>query len=144
MLQKSLLFSLTVALAVAVDQGSKAWADQLGWSVQLNTGISFGFLSGISAQLLVMISAGLLLLIGWWGVRHSLTIAALAGLFVGAGFSNLLDRVLFGGVRDWMLVPFFSLRNNLADWIIVLVVIAFLGFEMWQTYLQRKVRHGSS
>jgi len=28
--------------------------------------------------------------------------------------SNFFDRLLMGGVRDWL--PIWSLKNNLADW----------------------------
>lgn len=38
-------------------------------------------------------------------------------LFFAGALSNWLDRIFFDGVRDiW---PFFGVRNNLADWLIV-------------------------
>lgn len=44
------------------------------------------------------------------------------GLFIGGAVSNIIDRIYFGGVRDWFPIPFVGLRNNLADWAIFLAV----------------------
>ncbi len=39
------------------------------------------------------------------------------GLFYAGAVSNLVDRLIFGGVRDFLPLPF-GLTNNLADWAI--------------------------
>jgi lipoprotein signal peptidase len=38
----------------------------------------------------------------------------------------MLDRLINGGVRDWLVVPVLGLRNNLADWAII-IAIAWYG-----------------
>lgn len=47
-------------------------------------------------------------------------------LIVCAGFSNILDRVFRGGVVDYILMPLFPWKFNLADLIITLAVIWFI------------------
>lgn len=41
-------------------------------------------------------------------------------LFFAASLSNIWDRVVFGGVRDFLTVPILGVKNNVADWCIVL------------------------
>ena len=43
-------------------------------------------------------------------------------LIVAGGISNLLDRLLYGGVYDWLSMPIIGGYNNLADWYIVMGV----------------------
>lgn len=99
-----------------LDQGTK----YLSHEIVLNTGISFGlFPSGLLTVALVVVLIGIALKFG----RQFMTVSTLAtGLFFGASCSNILDRVLYGGVRDFLPVPFFDIRNNLADWVIILTL----------------------
>jgi len=46
----------------------------------------------------------------------------LSGIFFGAGISNIVDRLFFGGVRDWLLIPVVGWRNNVADYLLFVVV----------------------
>jgi len=41
-----------------------------------------------------------------------------ATLILAGAISNLIDRIVWGGVIDWLSVPIFNLKNNLADWAI--------------------------
>ena len=47
-------------------------------------------------------------------------------LIICAGFSNFLDRFFRGGVVDYILVPLFPWKFNLADLVITLGVIWFI------------------
>ena len=98
-----LIFSILI-----LDQGTKYF-----FGGQLNQGVSFSFLQ-ISPIILVVMQLVLLFL-----VARVMRSNICAGLILGGGISNLVDRVLFGGVRDWMTLPVIGLRNNLADWAIV-------------------------
>lgn len=96
-----------------LDQASKYIVQQIV-PVTMNHGISFGVLPFPVATLLVII---FLLACFFFFARYQQKISPIvSGVFLGGAVSNLLDRLVFGGVRDWMAVPFLGLRNNLADW----------------------------
>lgn len=118
---------LIVCGIVAADQISKAWASWAGW-VHLNQGISFTLLSSAPSWFVNLLVGAILLAIvlmvwSWRQHRHGYWLVAV----LAAGFSNWLDRVLYGGVRDWLVVPVLHLKNNLADWYIAgsLVMLVF-------------------
>jgi len=111
-------------MVVALDQFTKVlWQS----SAVLNTGVSFSWQSGAGETLTFLLTAGFLLLVAFasWQLLQPQpkTVAVGYGLLLGGGFSNLLDRWLYGGVRDIWPVPFLSLTNNLADWAIFLAVV---------------------
>jgi lipoprotein signal peptidase len=62
------------------------------------------------------------------------------GLILGGIWANVFDRVLLGGVRDWLPIPFtelllgVSLYNNLADWFL------FIGCLIWIYLLFFKIK----
>lgn len=100
---------------IGIDQGSKYLAGYFGLPIIFNAGISFGFcdeMGSYVAILLVVLLTALLTrgLLDYW--QNHLIIA---GIFFGAVFSNLLDRILYGAVLDWLALPILNLRNNLAD-----------------------------
>jgi signal peptidase II len=100
-----------------------------------NAGSAFGFAQGLDLwTLLAFVS---LLLVPLYG-RHltwSRPLAPVAiGLQVGGAASNLLDRLLTGGVVDYMMVPGIPIVINLAD--IALVAGAYLA--------ARELRHGAT
>ena len=103
---------LFIFLIVLLDQGTKYF-----FGGQINLGVSFSFLQ-ISPIILVAMQLVLLFLVARM-MRSNICV----GLILGGGISNLVDRVLFGGVRDWMTLPVLGLHNNLADWAIVLGLI---------------------
>jgi lipoprotein signal peptidase len=118
-------------LVAFLDQGSK-WAIQSlsPSTVQLNAGISFGWFVTDQRVLFSLLLLGftavfLLLLRQSWGKQP-----ILAGVFLGGVLSNLADRVFWGGVRDWLPIPFTLLRNNLADWCIFLILALFFVQEL--------------
>lgn len=63
----------------------------------------------------------LILLIFMWSILKKYPI--ILGLFQGGAVSNVLDRLVYGGVRDWLAVPILGLRNNFADWAIVIALV---------------------
>jgi signal peptidase II len=108
-----------------------------------NSGIAFGFFSGSAprwaALLLIAISSLIVVLLGWILVSGraggTLPHAGLA-LIMGGAIGNLIDRVLHGGVTDFIELRAGSFRwpaFNLADTAItvgsVLLIFALLGGE---------------
>jgi len=132
-----------VGLVVLVaDQVSKAWARGAlprgrevtvvsGWvwfRLVTNTGAALGLLSGhnwlfIVLSLVIVLAIGILVLRN--SVVEALGVAAL-GAIAGGGSSNLLDRVRFGRVTDFIEVHLWPTDFNLADAAIRVGVVLFI------------------
>ena len=81
-----------------------------------------------SLPVMVLLSAGLLIGFGGWSVqlaRRRRSPAWVPGLLIGGAAANLLDRIAFGAVHDWLRVPHFDL--NLAD---LFVQAGLVGFGL--------------
>jgi signal peptidase II len=123
---------------VAVDQALK-WlvrrdeADlplEVGWGfgVRLvsNSGVSFGRLTGAGDLVLVAVAAlaGVVLVVLAVGPpRYRLGL----GLLLGGALGNLVDRIRFGAVVDFVDVPWWP-TFNLAD----LAIVAGVALVVWQ------------
>lgn len=113
---------------VVIDLLSKYEASRYGL-VSLNTGISFGLLGSkteiVSSAILVAFAVLSVL-----AIRHFTKYQPRAiGLFIGGALGNMIDRFLYGGVRDWLPVPVLQVKNNLADWAIFAAVLWLLYYE---------------
>lgn len=97
---------------------------------QLNRGISASLLSSVSPFVLITLVMAILVFLGWWGRQFWQRNPVSAGLLFGGGLSNLVDRLLIGAVRDWLLIPVLGWKNNLADYAIALAVILLLWVEL--------------
>ena len=86
----------------------------------VNHGVSFGLFS-TQMNTWVAVFFPLIFLIFAWSLLKKYPIVL--GLLQGGAISNLLDRLLYGGVCDWLPVPILGLRNNLADWAIVIALV---------------------
>jgi lipoprotein signal peptidase len=106
---------LVAIVVLVVDAATKALASPV---------ITEDFTLGIpgAGQLLTIALAAIVLAFvvekvrrPWWA----------AGLILGGGVANIGDRVLYGGVRDWIETPIIIF--NLADVAVVAGVVAFLS-----------------
>lgn len=105
-----------------LDQGIKQWWLSSGRVVELNSGVAGGLGAGFDwLAVMVGLIAWVYYKFGWrWQV----------GLMVIGGLSNLLDRLRWGGVVDY--INFFNLFSfNLADG---LVVVGMLGLIYKEVY----------
>ena len=112
-------------LSILIDQISK-WFAPTYFDVVLNRGISFGFFS--SSMLSGGIFIVMLMVLVIYGKKFFQISPVMTGIFFGAAGSNLIDRVQFGGVRDFMVVPILGVKNNLSDWMIFVSLLSLL----WQ------------
>lgn len=108
------MFWFTFISTLFLDQLSKVLATDY-FEVVFNAGISFSWLQQLptnflTAVLLILAVAFLLILKNEW-----LKYPGLSGIFWGGAVSNLVDRILFGGVQDWLPLPWLGVTNNLAD-----------------------------
>lgn len=99
---------LIVAGIIFLDQLSKFLAPRLGFEVVFNQGIAFG----LFPDFVWVIVVPLVLLLAVALKRHFPPYYI--PLIVGGGLSNLIDRLLFGAVRDWISLPLIP-SFNLAD-----------------------------
>ena len=131
-MRRVVLFCSVLIATVIVDQATKIWASSRGLVV-LNTGISFG-VGNFSQNMVIvcLICLTVAAAVSWWrwassSPRHVLA----AGLFFAGALSNILDRLLYGAVRDWL--PLLIVKNNLADWAIFLGILLLLWPRTIQT-----------
>lgn len=127
---------------VAADQASKAWANaslEVGHEVTVvpgwvwvrlahNTGATLGLFTGRS-DLIAIISLVVLAAVALLAFRYppgGLPGALMLGGLLGGGVSNVIDRVRFGAVTDFVEVHLWPTDFNLADAAIRLGVVLFL------------------
>src|SRR5438445_4905603 len=107
---------------------------------QTNTGGAFSLRSGSGVWVLLALLS--VLIVPVYGKRlgraggRSISIAVALGLLAGGGLGNLLDRIRFGGVTDF-LVPGGYVTMNLAD------VAALAGTVLTIRLLVRELRAGT-
>ena len=86
-----------------------------------NYGISFGINGGFFIILNIIF---VVILTKIWFKNNLLSL----GLMLVGGWINLIDRLIFGYVRDYWYLG--RVYNNLADWLIQIGIIIFLS-ELW-------------
>ena len=140
------LSGVGVMILIFVDQITKWWVSQVSL-VSLNQGLAFGL--RLPSTLLLLLIMVLILVVGWgwWRIarvtcngqiltkKQSLQLIGYSMILAG-GISNLIDRLIWGGVRDWLPIPWTPLHNNLADW---MIVIGCLGL-VWSIGRHRRRR----
>lgn len=99
-----------------------------------NTGVSFGLFSEDSASrswTLIAISFAVMIWLGWWLWRAQSGLVAVAlGMIIGGAIGNVIDRVRFGAVFDFLDFHAFGWHwpaFNVADSAIVLGVLLLLA-----------------
>ncbi len=145
-----LAYGIAVA-AVLLDQLSKLWIlygldlpekfsvpvlpPLLRFSMVWNPGVSFGMLradNALGRTLLILFAVGVVGVLGWWArkAERRLTAVALGLVMGGALGNNLIDRIRFGRVADFIDVsqalPFFPWVFNVADSAISIGVVLLL------------------
>ena len=114
---------ITVGVVV-IDQFTKGVVSANGWYMVINKGVSFGWRpAGEWLTITLVVLVGVLSAVSF---RYWRRAPLVAGLFLGGVTANLLDRISYGGVRDWLPIPWTGLYNNLADWAIAVAVVLLL------------------
>ena len=103
----------------------------------LNAGVAFGF--RLPPFIITILFVILILVVGWLAaraLRHSDVLTWWATLIVFAGAtSNVIDRLRFGAVRDFLKFSFRPTTGNLGDWMITLGAIILLATTFRKTSL---------
>lgn len=85
-------------------------------------GLSFPFLGLVSLVFLISLIIIWFKEKGAWGLL----------LMVFGGGLNLIERLRFGGVRDYWRIPLTSLYNNLNDYLIAFGVVQLIWYFLWK------------
>ncbi len=103
------LFYLTGLAVFILDQVTKYGVQLIGFPYTTNTGAAFGILQGQTFFLILigLIVIGFLL---YYSHEHQLAL----GFLLGGTFGNLIDRVVYGSVVDFIHLPFWP-SFNVAD-----------------------------
>ncbi len=134
----------TIIWTVVVDQGTKLWAgagaDASGVEVLRNPRYALGILGGSVPMMIVGTIAVLAIfavVIVPLGHRVGLP-AWIPGLVLGGALSNMIDRVRFGAVRDFIATRWAVI--NVADLFViagVLILPTLLAIRTWQQHRNR-------
>lgn len=131
-------FAGTAVAVVVVDQCSKAIATIALTAAALPNEQALAGILPLHGSTLNIVAAVVLVVGFWLGrglVAHGLVPPVALGLMLGGGAANLLDRLLYGHVRDFIRIPY--LVVNVADFAIGLGVFVFTV-----SYLRRRARAG--
>ncbi len=136
-------FWLGLIGCLGADQVSKLWAGGAGLVI-INRGVSWGWGEQFSGLMLLCLLIGLVCFLYWFLYSLWLKYPLESGIFFGAGLSNILDRILTGGVKDWWTVPGLEVKNNFADLAIVGIVSIIIVRIAYEQYTNLLSRPGSS
>lgn len=149
-MKKTIIWSATICFTL--DQLSKwivvQWLDLLTlesisvipgfirFHMAWNTGINFGLFANngeIARWVLIAVAVLMSGFIAFWMRREVRTIALIsAGLVIGGAVGNAIDRLIYGGVADFLNVTCCGIRNpfsfNVADIAIFLGLLGIIFF----------------
>ncbi len=148
-----LLGAAAAALVFTADQGSKWWVlngldlpdrgsvavlPMLNFTMVWNRGVTFGLLNGLgawSSWLLAAAALAIVVALGFWLARAERPLVAGAlGAIAGGAVGNVLDRLRFGAVVDFIHAHAFGWSwyvFNVADAAIVCGVAALVFDSLW-------------
>lgn len=67
-----------------------------------NTGISYGLMSGVTPEMLLLVMGLAMVALGWWWVKETSLLTRIGiALAMGGAISNAIDRVVYGAVADF-------------------------------------------
>lgn len=129
-------FALIIMVCVFFDQLSKVLTDgkyitiinnMLWFESTHNTGAAYGSFAGKTIPLIVLTVVVLSILIFYYFKSKSKNYIFnfAIGFIVGGAIGNLIDRISFGYVRDFVKFSFFNFNCNVADIFLTFGVILF-------------------
>ena len=108
-----------------------------------NFGVAFGFLSGLSwliIALTVIVLIGMMVFV--FRYKHHTFLSYTSCILIAAGgIGNVIDRIAFGYVVDYIHVMFFPYVFNFAD---CCVVIGAVLFAVWYLFIKDQKEQGEA
>ena len=122
-------------VVVLFDQVSKWWVERLGWEIILNQGVSWGMGREVNGWIWIMIISISLIIIYVYGMKFKkMSELFIWGSLWGGGVSNLIDRVIWGGVRDWIGVVSWFAWFNIADVAVSVAIVGIVGNYIYEYF----------
>ena len=134
-----ILYLFLTALVIALDQVTKhlfygkiatsILGDFLWFDSTLNTGVAFSIFSGKSMQIVLIVFSSIaalfmLMLILSNAFLKNRAEKIMLALILGGTIGNIIDRIVFGGVRDFVYLKFMDFPIfNVADMFITISAI---------------------
>ncbi len=92
-----------------------------------NRGVAFGFLPGRHFAVSILVAVALLALVVYFSRNYTRPLIWIpTGMLIGGAFGNVLDRIRFGSVTDFVKLPLGWPPFNLADASITIGVLLLL------------------
>lgn len=155
---------VVIALVVLVDQATKAVIRTdlaVGESRPLidgvlalhhieNTGAAFSLGASTAASRVIFAIVALIVVVVvllWvWRDELPLSIVFFLAWIAGGGIGNMIDRVAYGSVTDFLATTFIDFPIfNVADIFVTCgVVLAFVSYVLWESHQRNKFEHLSS
>ena len=112
------------------------WPGFIHFHMAWNSGINFGLFSnnGLAARwILIVIALGICGVVTYWMRRETRSIALIsAGMVIGGALGNVVDRILYGSVADFLNITCCGLHNpfafNVAD---IAIFAGLLGLTLF-------------
>ncbi len=106
---------------------------RMAWNTGINFGL-FGYGGNISRISLIAISIAICLVLYWWIRSNKDSVIKIFGaLIIGGALGNVIDRIIFGAVADFLNMSCCGFRNpfsfNLADVAIFLGAIGLIFYN---------------
>ncbi|MBM9593672.1 signal peptidase II [Roseitranquillus sediminis] len=101
----------------------EVWPPYLTLRMAWNRGVNFGLFAGgdTTRWILIALALGIAAWVGWWMWRQrpGPAVQASAGLLIGGAVGNVIDRLLYGAVADFLNMSCCGIENpyafNVAD-----------------------------
>ncbi|NCO12638.1 signal peptidase II [Candidatus Pacearchaeota archaeon] len=127
-MKKNIFYIIFFLFLIIFDQLTKYYSELLNL-ITINDGVSFGLFKGFGGEIYVQL---ILLMVLFFVLQKTVMPTILKVFFLSGVISNTIDRILLGGVKDWLPIPFFDLKNNFADWYIFFAITIYVlkyGYE---------------
>jgi signal peptidase II len=120
------------------------WPGFIQFRMAWNTGVNFGLLSGngdLVRWLLVFVSLVICIFVGYW-IRGEKGVVVLTsgGFVIGGALGNSIDRILYGGVADFLNISCCGFQNpyafNVAD---ITIFIGIFGLVLFSSNNDKKL-----
>jgi lipoprotein signal peptidase len=131
------MFILCFLSVLVLDQLTKVYFSSISQTV-LNRGVSFSWLGTVSAPMVLAIIVVVATILAVSFRQDWVKYPVPSALFWGGAASNIVDRLLVGGVVDWLHIPGVLFTNNLADVAIGAGLLGLLIMTIKDTY---DIRH---
>lgn len=119
------LFKQLILHHFAVGQTQPLIPNLLNLTYVRNDGVAFGMFGGMQWLFIVLtvVLLGALIFYMFWKKPQSKFFYIIVGMIIGGGVGNLIDRLLYGYVVDYLSLTFFQPVCNFADYCITFGVI---------------------